>query len=142
MDKAVAERAREKILEVEPRHYLTGNTYGLNNQLKEMGCRFDGVKKQWYAPNDEIAKQAQAAIEKGPEKFYIPRVPFKLNRKMQDMGCRWDPETKQWFHADSAKAREAMILVANETPSGGATGTGFSASHAINQAVQSMAHEM
>jgi hypothetical protein len=45
--------------------YLTGNTYPVKDDLKKIGCRFDGDRKQWFATSQGVAKEAEAIIKKG-----------------------------------------------------------------------------
>ena len=54
---------RERRAKEQERHYLTGETMQLKDQLKEMGCRWGGEKKQWYHTDPAKAKEAQALID-------------------------------------------------------------------------------
>lgn len=47
--------------------YINGNTYPVKDAIKELGCRFDGERKQWYANDEETAKKAQEIVAKGPQ---------------------------------------------------------------------------
>jgi hypothetical protein len=41
---------------------ITGNTYGVRDRLKAMGCRWNAAAKRWEAPCEKIAEQAQAIV--------------------------------------------------------------------------------
>jgi hypothetical protein len=41
---------------------ITGNTFGVREQLKRMGCKWSPSRKCWVAPTQEIATQAQAIV--------------------------------------------------------------------------------
>ena len=70
------EKERKKAIE---KHYLTGETLALKDQLKEMGCKWDAVKKQWYHTDPAVARKAQALIDSnsgfGKEKTPKPGDP-------------------------------------------------------------------
>ena len=127
----------EKRREAELRHYLTGESLAVKDQLKELGCRWDAKKQQWYAPGEVIAVQAQAVIDNNG-RHYIPNVPFNLNEKVREMGCQWDSREKCWFHVDPAKAQEIERLANAElerSPNHGRQSV-------VQAVVKEVAHEM
>lgn len=44
------------------RTYITGRTWPVRHQLKELGCKWDVSRKEWYALDEETARQAQALV--------------------------------------------------------------------------------
>jgi excisionase family DNA binding protein len=44
------------------RIYLRGNTYPFRDKLRQIGCRWDPEKRQWYAESWEIAIKARAIL--------------------------------------------------------------------------------
>lgn len=54
---------------------ITGNTYGVRERLKALGCVWRSAAKAWFAP-PEIAEQAQALVpkSKGNRPGYAPRT--------------------------------------------------------------------
>ena len=111
-----AKEAQQKILEAEPRYYITGDSLSVKEKLKELGCRWDVEKKQWYHTDPNKAKQAQAVIDAAPEKakqnykdgkHYIPDAPTFGTKELTDLGCEYDEDTDQWYHTDFGKAQEA-----------------------------------
>jgi hypothetical protein len=44
------------------RFYIVGNTYPVKDQIKALGCRFDGAQRQWYADEEAVALEAQALV--------------------------------------------------------------------------------
>jgi aspartate oxidase len=59
--------------------YLTGNTYPVKDDLKKIGCGFDGDRKQWFATSQEVAKEAEKIIKKGVSSV---KTGTKLNRPL------------------------------------------------------------
>lgn len=57
------------------KHYITGDTYAVKNQLKSLGCKWDADRRQWYALSEEAAKKAQALVV---PKFYNSPPPVDL----------------------------------------------------------------
>ena len=45
------------------RHYIEGIGFAVRVELKEIGCRFDPDKKQWYHADPEKASEAQRLID-------------------------------------------------------------------------------
>ncbi|MDR0841840.1 MAG: hypothetical protein LBP68_00280 [Acidobacteriota bacterium] len=122
-DKAVAEQAQalvpaepEKhrngnVHESEPRHHLTGDGRAVREQLKEMGCRWDGAAKQWYAASKEVAEQAQSVIDLKSGRRYLTGNCYPVIDKLKELHCRFDGESKRWHHTDKAMAEQAQELV-------------------------------
>jgi hypothetical protein len=46
--------------------YITGETYPVKDQLKSLGCRWDGDKRAWYAETPEVAEKAQSIVKPPP----------------------------------------------------------------------------
>ena len=71
---AVLDNAPQK--EKRGKHYLTGETLEIKDQLKAMGCKWDGEKKQWYHADPDMAIDAQDLIDNhnsGTEKDKSPK---------------------------------------------------------------------
>jgi len=110
-DPEKAKQAHQKILDASsPRYYLENkdgaNTQNIKEQLKERDCRWDSYKKQWYAPTQEAAKQAQAVIDNAPKKIIIGSAPKGLADALKELGCTWN-EKDGWNHTDPEKAKQA-----------------------------------
>ena len=58
------------------RHFITGNTYPVKDQLRDLGCRWDGSRKAWYTEDAEIAAKAAAIV--GPTPLYNSPPPQDL----------------------------------------------------------------
>jgi len=58
------------------RTYIEGNTYPVKDQLKQLGCKWDGDRRAWYAPTAEIATAARAIV--GPHPLYNSPPPADL----------------------------------------------------------------
>jgi hypothetical protein len=41
---------------------ITGNTYGVREKLKALGCKWSAARKCWLAPTEAIAEQARAIV--------------------------------------------------------------------------------
>lgn len=39
------------------RHYVTGNTYSIKDQLRAAGCKWDSDKKAWWTSKSEVAEK-------------------------------------------------------------------------------------
>ena len=85
-DKEAAAKASNLIAEAGQRHYLTGMSHDVKDQLKALGCQWDGDSKQWYHTDKEVAAQAQAVVDKGPEKHFIQGNFYPFTRTTQSAG--------------------------------------------------------
>jgi hypothetical protein len=45
---------------------ITGNTYPVKEQLRELGCRWDGSRKCWYTQDETVATKAKALVQPPP----------------------------------------------------------------------------
>jgi len=110
------------------KHYIEGeNTRAVKDQLKELGCKWDRDKQQWYHTDPAKAKEAQRLVDgKAPEqkqekqraadKHYIEGENTRaVKDQLKELGCKWDPDKQQWYHTDLAKAKEAQRLVDGKT---------------------------
>ena len=106
------------------RHYIEGNGFSVRVELKELGCRFDPDKKQWYTTDPEKVAEAKQIMEietsamnnaKEHEirepRHYIEGNSFAIKDKLKEMGCKYDADEKKWYHTDPEVAREAQDLV-------------------------------
>jgi hypothetical protein len=59
---------------------ITGNTYGVRDQLKALGCKWSAARKCWLAP-PAVAAQAQALVPASKGRGRAPRV-------CKGCGCR------------------------------------------------------
>jgi hypothetical protein len=48
------------------KHYITGNTFPVKDQLRQLGCRWDAGRKAWYTEDAEIAAKAAAIVQPHP----------------------------------------------------------------------------
>ncbi len=48
------------------RHYLTGNTYPVRDQLRAAGCNFDGDRRAWWTGKRETAEKIVALVASAP----------------------------------------------------------------------------
>ena len=55
---------------------ITGNTYHVRNELRAMGCKWDGQAKLWYAP-PHVAAAAQKLVKNRKR----TSVPIRSNRR-------------------------------------------------------------
>lgn len=46
--------------------FVEGNTYPVKEQLKALGCRWDGDRRAWYAETQEVADKAKAIVKPKP----------------------------------------------------------------------------
>jgi len=102
---------------VEPRYYFLGDGYAVKDQLMALGCKWDGVEKQWYTTDMANVADAEAAINNAParkhtpERHYLTGETLEIKDQLKEMGCRWDADRKQWYHTDPAIAKEAQTLI-------------------------------
>lgn len=59
---------------------ITGNTYGVRQQLKALGCKWSAARKCWLAP-PSIAEQAQALVR-------LSKGGGRRSRVCATCGCR------------------------------------------------------
>ena len=48
------------------RHFVRGDTFPIKEQLKALGCRWDGQERAWYTDDDAVYAQAQALLQPAP----------------------------------------------------------------------------
>ncbi len=96
----------------EKKHFITGNTFEVKDQLKELGCRWDAEAGQWYHANRKVAAQAQKLVPAGPEKHVIGQAPYELKERLKELGAKWDQESSQWYHSDKEAAARAQQMIA------------------------------
>ena len=77
----------------EKKYFISGNTFEVKDQLKELGCRWDAEAGQWYHTNRKVAAQAQKLVPAGPEKHIIGQAPYELKERLKELGARWDQES-------------------------------------------------
>src|SRR5216117_647169 len=96
----------------ERKHFITGNTFEVKDQLKELGCKWDPEVGQWYHSERKTAAKAQKLVPAEPEKHVIGPAPFELKDRLKELGAKWDPEAGQWYHSDKEAAVRAQQLIA------------------------------
>ena len=148
------------------RHYIDGeNTRAVKDLLKELGCKWDRDKQQWYHTDPVKAKEAQRLVDgKTPEKsqekqhaserHYIEGANTRaVKDQLKELGCKWDRDRQQWYHTDPAKAKEAQRLVDSAsaptgvgeqgrgTPVNGRGGVG-DGGNTVNRIVKEVGHDI
>ena len=94
------------------KHFITGNTFSVKDQLKELGCKWDGDAALWYHSDPKIAAKAQDLVPAGPLRHVIGQAPFALKDQLKELGAKWDSEKNHWYHTDKDVAVRARSLVA------------------------------
>src|SRR5262249_2998848 len=61
----------------------------------------------------EIAAQAQAIVDRGPERHYIQGASFDQREQFKTAGAEWDPEAKAWFHTDKKIAEDLRTSISS-----------------------------
>ena len=70
----------------EPRkHFITGNTFDVKDQLKELGCKWDAESNQWYHTSRKGAAEAQKLVPGEAEKHFIGQAPFEMKEELKAM---------------------------------------------------------
>lgn len=65
------------------RFYVIGKTFELKDRIKELGCKFDAVRRQWYASQKEIADNVALLAVKGESDIpSSPYSPISLSEKI------------------------------------------------------------
>jgi glucan-binding YG repeat protein len=114
---------------MDKKYFITGNSYAIKDQLKELGFKWDAEAKNWYHNNETIASTAQKFVPEGPEKHFIHGNCYPFTEQLKEMECRWDPDSKAWYHLNKEIAEKAQALVskAPEIQSNGKAQDGASA---------------
>jgi len=106
------------------KHYLTGNTYAAREILKELDCKFDPKKRQWYNTDPEKAAEAQKHVPPIPEKHQIGDAPKSLTDELKEMGCKWNKESG-WYHTEKEVAERAIQRIQESEPRHYLKGNGY-----------------
>jgi len=99
---------KENIME---KHYIEGNTYEVKDDLIKLGCQWDAERKQWYAPDAEIAAQAQAIIDKTPDhehsekRYYLMGNSLAVRKELKELGCHGTPKE----NSGMPQARQSQV---------------------------------
>jgi hypothetical protein len=67
------------------RFYVKGKTFELKESIKKLGCKFDAVRRQWYASKKETAEQViSLAIKTDPNVEVVtpPLLPISHSEKI------------------------------------------------------------
>jgi hypothetical protein len=91
--------------------FITGNSFTIKDQLKELGFKWDPDVKNWYHTNEVIVSTAQKFVPGGPEKHFIHGNSYPFNEQLKEMECRWDPDSKAWYHLNKEVAEKAQELI-------------------------------
>jgi len=70
-------------------YYISGNTYPFRNELKSIGCKWDGMVKQWCAPDEFIALKARNLIadnEHKNQRNKVSKYAVKLHKSFRRKG--------------------------------------------------------
>src|SRR5437773_12054100 len=95
----------------EKKHFITGNTFAVREQLKELGCKWDPEAGQWYHSERKIAAKAQKLVPAEIERHTIGQAPYELKDRLKELGAKWDQESSQWYHTDKEAAARARPLI-------------------------------
>lgn len=75
---------------------ITGNTFPVKDQLRALGCRWDGVNKYWTASTQDMAAKAKAIMLSPATKQAAQRRPGQSGRsspaetkRCWECGCRF-----------------------------------------------------
>src|SRR4029453_8246210 len=93
------------------KHFITGNTFSVKDQLKELGCKWDGDAGLWYHSDPKIAAKAQDLVPAGPLRHVIGQAPFALKDQLKELGAKWDSEKNHWYHTEKEVAPRAQGVV-------------------------------
>lgn len=91
--------------------FITGNSFAIKDQLKDLGFKWDPDVKNWYHTNEMIASTAQKFVPSGPEKHFIHGNSYPFSEQLKEMECRWDPDSKAWYHLNKEVAEKAQDLI-------------------------------
>src|SRR5205809_7091365 len=94
----------------EKKHFITGNTFAVKDQLKELGCKWDPEAGQWYHSDRKIAAKAQKLVPAGPERHVIGPAPYDLKDRLKELGAERDEEPGQGYHSDKEAAARAQQM--------------------------------
>jgi Txe/YoeB family toxin of Txe-Axe toxin-antitoxin module len=73
---------------------ITGNTYPVKDQLKQMGCKWNADQKCWVAPNKDVYDKAKAIVPeaKTTTTYTTTSSPYKAKgptKTCWECGCKF-----------------------------------------------------
>ena len=66
-------------------------------QAQDFGAKWDGDRKQWYAPGSLDTDLFNIWHESNPANPVYLEVPFDDLEKAKKLGAKWNNEKKQWY---------------------------------------------
>ena len=109
------------------RPYISQETYSeIKQEFKEMGAKFDGDKKVWYAERslgEDAIKQLQDFLDKHDEGIYLnlpkTKTPEEFKAQVEQLkqdGARYNPDKKAWYITEKTdRSKFADYLPAEKT---------------------------
>lgn len=95
------------------KHFITGNTLPVKDELKKLGCQYDPETKQWFHTDKSVAEKAQSLVPPEMEKHRIGFAPKEIVESLKETGAKWDD--KGWYHTNKAIADSAhKVILATE----------------------------
>lgn len=104
------------------RHYLTGNTYPIKDQLRSAGAHWDRDRGAWWTSKRDVAESFLAAASAAP-KAYEPAAgeelvavdgnTYPVRDRLRELGGRWNAASKVWMvPASQTEAARAAVAAA------------------------------